>query len=402
MTSRRRGAGTADAVSIRLIGSEGSSEDILLDTQDCGFERGSHKVFTLAVPPLGTLRRVHIQKHPPDSPDAFDRGWFLKQVEIQRHGGETTIFPCNSWLGISECGAHTGACERNLLPAATDMLLGHHEPIKVSAAGLAIPLPEKIINRLSKGVNKRGFGHGGEDAYFFCEGRHQLFGMGVADGVYGWRDVGIDSGLMSQGLMRAAMEMIEHGVEDVFKVLDLSTRHILAEGLKGSCTASLVTINQSSGQLHAANLGDSGFMVLGKVAGSESKSAADLEVKFRTSQLEHEFGRPYQIGHHEYASSAEDADLVSFYLSPGDIVVMGSDGLLDNLNDSEIKAVLSEQLAQGAGPSKLVHVLVKHAFDASVDKKRDTPYARDASEAFNMVYSGGKPDDITAIVAVCR
>jgi hypothetical protein len=52
---------------------------------------------------------------------------------------------------------------------------------------------------------------------------------------------------------------------------------------------------------------------------------------------------------------------------------MGSDGLLDNLNDSEIKAVLSEQLAQGAGPSKLVHVLVKHAFDASVDKKRDTP-----------------------------
>jgi protein phosphatase PTC7 len=51
------------------------------------------------------------------------------------------------------------------------MLLGHHEPIKVSAAGLAIPLPEKIINRLSKGVNKRGFGHGGEDAYFFCEGR---------------------------------------------------------------------------------------------------------------------------------------------------------------------------------------------------------------------------------------
>jgi hypothetical protein len=52
-------------------------------------------------------------------------------------------------------------------------------------------------------------------------------------------------------------------------VLDLSTRTILAEGLKGSCTASLVTINQSSGQLHAANLGDSGFMVLGKVAGSE-------------------------------------------------------------------------------------------------------------------------------------
>jgi hypothetical protein len=40
------------------------------------------------------------------------------------------------------------------------------------------------------------------------------------------------------------------------------------------------------------------------------------------------------------------------------------------------------------------------AFDNSVDKHRATPYSRAATEAFDMVYSGGKPDDITVLVAV--
>ncbi len=44
-----------------------------------------------------------------------------------------------------------------------------------------------------------------------------MFGMGVADGVYSWRNVGIDSGHMAQAVMRTAMHMAQAGVEDVFK-----------------------------------------------------------------------------------------------------------------------------------------------------------------------------------------
>ena len=43
--------------------------------------------------------------------------------------------------------------------------------------------------------------------------------------------------------------------------------------------------------------------------------------------------------------------------------------------------------------------LSKLAFDNSMDKERSTPYSRAATEAFDMVYSGGKPDDITVLVA---
>jgi protein phosphatase PTC7 len=42
------------------------------------------------------------------------------------------------------------------------------------------------------------------------------------------------------------------------------------------------------------------------------------------------------------------------------------------------------------------------AFEASIDSRRVTPYSQCASEAFDMVYSGGKPDDISVIVAVCK
>ena len=128
----------------------------------------------------------------------------------------------------------------------------------------------------------------------------------------------------------------------------------------------------------------------------------DLELKYKSGQLEHEFGRPYQLGHHANSSRVEDADLVSFYVTPGDIVVMGSDGLLDNLNEDEIKGALSQLLAAGAGPGVMVQTLLKMAFEASMDRKRITPYSQGASDAFNMVYNGGKPDDISVLVAHCK
>lgn len=38
------------------------------------------------------------------------------------------------------------------------------------------------------------------------------------------------------------------------------------------------------------------------------------------------------------------------------------------------------------------------AFEAAMDKSGVTPYSQAATEAFDMVYNGGKPDDITVVV----
>lgn len=56
--------------------------------------------------------------------------------------------------------------------------------------------------------------------------------------------------------------------------------------------------------------------------------------------------------------------------------------------------------AAGLRPQHMAQQLAKAAFDASIDKHRMTPYSRAATEAFDMVYSGGKPDDVSVLVAV--
>ncbi len=52
-------------------------------------------------------------------------------------------------------------------------------------------------------------------------------------------------------------------------VLQVAARHVESEGMQGSCTVCLLTINKAAGRLHAANLGDSGFFVLGVRPGGD-------------------------------------------------------------------------------------------------------------------------------------
>ena len=60
------------------------------------------------------------------------------------------------------------------------------------------------------------------------------------------------------------------------------------------------------GRLASANVGDSGFVVLGR-----TKERPQLHKKYHSPQQEHQFGYPYQLGHHGQADSPEDAMLLT-------------------------------------------------------------------------------------------
>ena len=207
LTGRRRGAETSDSVTLQFIGTNGQTEKHPLNAPD-GFPRGSVKEFQIPVPKgLGELKRLHIEKMPPEE---FDRGggWYLRQIEVESPSGERILFPCNSWIGDSDCGSikgertrvhastshgrpihHAylnvdsynyinsfalhieGALERNLLPSANELVPTYHEPVHVHAAAMAIPHPDKVKAAGAKGVNQQGFGFGGEDAYFYSAGK---------------------------------------------------------------------------------------------------------------------------------------------------------------------------------------------------------------------------------------
>ena len=153
------------------------------------------------------------------------------------------------------------------------------------------------------------------------------------------------------------------------------------------------------GRLTSANMGDSGFMVLGRSLDRRGDSN-DMHIKFHSPQQEHQFGCPYQLGHHAAADPPEKAMLMTLPVLPGDVIVLGTDGLFDNVSDDTILYEVSAQLAQGKRPSQIAQRLTAIAFNNSMDKSKETPYAAAATEAFDMVYSGGKQDDITVRATV--
>ena len=78
-------------------------------------------------------------------------------------------------------------------------------------------------------------------------------------------------------------------------------------------------------------------------------------------------------------------------MEAGDFVVLGSDGLWDNLSDEQILEEVRASLHAGEGTSATAHRLAAAAFQHSLDRHSQTPYSLGASEAFDMVYSGGCP-----------
>lgn len=405
-----RGAGTPAPAVITLIGEDGESEAHVIGDEDDsrGFERATRKRYLLSSKPLGTLKRLHVQQLTPSSTET-GMGWYLEKVEVIGPNGVRWTFPCGAWLGKSATGHTQGCEERNLIPATPrssmmDPAYNPPRPLHVAASAMAIPHPEKV-EAGRKGVNRRGFGHGGEDAYFYSSNRNGIYAMGVADGVYAWREQGIDAGVFSQRLMEGCRQAVELGTTDVLRVLQFATRRLRREGVQGSSTVCLVLVDLLQGRLSAANLGDSGFVLLGYKKdhaagpGASSSAAGRLAIKYRSPQQEHSFGCPYQLGHMASADSVEDAMLATLPVSPGDVVVMGTDGLFDNMGDEELVDSVERMMLTGSSTGALAQALAFRAFDHSLDKRRVTPFSEAASEAFDMVYTGGKADDITVLVA---
>lgn len=286
--------------------------------------------------------------------------------------------------------------------------------------------------------------------------------LGVSDGVYMWRTRGIDAGEFSRALMRHASEALlqsaarEENREqplvlsaDPAAALAAAHAKALEDGTKGSATACVVVLDAVACSLVAANVGDSGFAVAslppywggsggggGMLGGSGGERHAVAEplssknssssssnannsstnhrfkpllppgteaprrvLKFRSPQQEHEFGCPFQLGHLPEADLPSSAMRTELPLRHGDLIVLGSDGLWDNVSDEGILSVAAESESSGEPAAAMARRLAAAAFEGSVDRKRGTPYSAAATEAFGMVYSGGKKDDITVLVA---
>lgn len=226
---------------------------------------------------------------------------------------------------------------------------------------------------------------GGEDALFVSEDGGAL---GVADGVGGWGEVGVDPGLYSKQLMTTAKtvadSMRDYDANSPSVIMKAAHKDVL---IQGSCTACVLTLEGD--RLHAANLGDSGFVIIrgGKVF-------------FNSPSQQHDFNFPYQLSADDSSTSDKPANADSFNLQllPGDIVVAGSDGLWDNVYPEYIEKIAQMSKDEGTSPRKVATRLAKYARKCALDQKFMSPFARSAI-SLGFWYMGGKLDDIAVTVS---
>lgn len=278
------------------------------------------------------------------------------------------------------------------------------------------------MTKLSRGISiaeasKNGKG---EDAMFI-----QDRDIGVFDGVGGWKDYGVDPGIYSRQLSNGISEFITsaraaqagdglvEGV-DLAKALDFGAGLCKSKKLTGSSTACIATLDEKNGELHCLNIGDSGLVMFrrnpeGKVVVTQKSKIG--QVGFNCPYQIENIGDP-KFGKPSWNTTSKDATLEVFSLRSGDVSVMASDGVWDNLFDDDICKILEQSslLRDRSHETNLdkvteedvddvVEEILSHALKKSVSKKDRTPWSVSVERYYRQRYLGGKPDDMTVIVS---
>jgi len=172
---------------------------------------------------------------------------------------------------------------------------------------------------------------------------------------------------------------------------------------KGSSTAVLASLEEPN-IMKTCNLGDSGYAIFQASMSEDSKVV--LTKTFRSEEQQYRFNFPYQCGTGcELPYKAFDNQ---HEVSAGkDFVVMGTDGLFDNLFDHDIHNCLhpsvrplkdSKEEFELVDPEGVAKCMANKAYNLSKDRRYMSPFAQGAVKTGNR-YFGGKEDDITVIVS---
>ncbi|QDZ18328.1 putative protein serine/threonine phosphatase 2C [Chloropicon primus] len=215
--------------------------------------------------------------------------------------------------------------------------------------------------------------------------------MGVSDGVGGWAQTGVNAGHYSRQLMQLSSKFSKEENPANPNPKRVLYNAVAETDKKGSATVCIVSLSPSAdgANLRAANLGDSGFLVV-----------REKQVAFVSPIQQHSFNFPFQVSSiPQYSDSPMKAETFDLAVQPGDTVILASDGLLDNLYPDEMATIVYQAKANGTPPGELAHILAKITLEVASDPKRDTPFANGARQVGFPHEIGGKMDDVTVVVS---
>lgn len=287
----------------------------------------------------------------------------------------------------------------------------------------------------------------GQDAFFVSGmGDSNAVALGVADGVGGWEESGVDPADFSHSFCDyMALAAYKNKADGGIGTVPLTARSLMQKGYDQVCndksihaggSTACVAIASEDGTLEVANLGDSGFVHLRLNA-----------VHFYSEPQTHAFNTPYQLsvvpvsmlaraaafGGGQLCDYPKDADVTVHDLKHGDVLIFASDGLWDNVFNSNIlkqtswlmtasgawkmssdggiqvaddlAPVLTKAEDSTEGPATLQSaVALKIATMAkacSQSKRLDGPFAKEVQKHYPYEnWHGGKVDDICVVVMI--
>ena len=246
------------------------------------------------------------------------------------------------------------------------------KPIKIEMAAYVLPHPAKVS-------------WGGEDAVF-TKGRT----FGVFDGVSGAEKLdGVP--LYSITLAQEMKKMVgNQGLSVAEMSLYLTEAAEFADVCSTGASTAVVASIGENGFLQALNVGDSYCVVI-----------RDGRVTAKTREISHYWECPYQLSE-DSPDRPKDGTKLNVELIAGDLVLMGSDGIFDNVDDDALVAMIEN------GPRKASQIakrVVDLSRKLSLDPDSTTPYAKQAQKRGDRDFKdgrGGKLDDACAIVVLCK
>ncbi|MED6204659.1 hypothetical protein PIB30_010773 [Stylosanthes scabra] len=225
---------------------------------------------------------------------------------------------------------------------------------------------------------------GREDAYLIC---HPNW-LGVADGVGDWSLQGNNAGYY----IRELMERCENIVSNRGNLSTTKPAEIITGGAaetQNSGSSAILVAHFDGQAFHAANVGNTGFMVI-----------RDGCIFKKSSPMFHEFSFPLQI-----VTGEDPSEIIEGYkvhVNDGDVIITATNGLFDNLYDQEIASVVSKSLQANLKPQEIAKLLAMRAQEVGRSSFARSPFGDAAQAAGYVGYTGGKLDNVTVIVSLVK
>jgi protein phosphatase PTC7 len=250
-------------------------------------------------------------------------------------------------------------------------------------------------NALPREDSRFGFHRRSEDAFFVSPTNSEgSFTFGLADGVGGLRARGADPAVFANRLMSLAAKHAGVVNDDPYRVLSNAAADLAEERVAGGATA-LITHVSHDGKLHAENLGDI-MLLVARADGTGVTNAKRGLIAFDTPM---QIGAVFDGGPPLRFDSMTAAIRFDSQLEIGSWIIAATDGLTDNLFPGDIAEMLRMAAEKGDEPKDLARALLISARTHAKDRMRDSPFALLAKDNDIVWTKGGRPDDITVLVA---